>query len=76
MNIEQEIRGIVQDELNLHKLEVISDVSLRKLGADSLDMVEIVMRVEEQFGLEIPDEDAEDFETIRDIVDYVDRELR
>ena len=47
------------------------NVSFQDLGVDSLDMVQIIMKCEEQFGLEIPDEKAETFHTINDVVEYI-----
>lgn len=67
------IKGIIVDQLSVDEDMVQLDTNLMKdLEADSLDAVEIILGVEEEFGIEIPDEDAEKFETVRDLVDYVD----
>ena len=51
---------------------VLGEVKIRKLGADSLDIVELVMAFEEAFDLDIPDEDAEKIQTVKDAVDYIE----
>ena len=66
----EKIRELIVDQLGI---EVEMDTNLMKdLEGDSLDMVEIILGIEETFGLEIPDEEAEKFETVRDLVEYVD----
>ncbi len=66
------IRDIIVENLDVDADEVKLETSLKDdLGADSLDAVEIVMAVEEEFGIEIPDEDAQKIATVKDIVDYV-----
>ena len=67
------IREIIVEQLSVDEDMVQMDTNLMKdLEADSLDAVEIILGVEEEFGIEIPDEDAEAFETVQDLVDYVD----
>ena len=67
------IRDIVVEQLGLDADMVQMDTNLMKdLEADSLDAVEIILGVEEAFGLDIPDEEAEKFETVKDLVEYVD----
>lgn len=67
------IRDIVVEQLGVDADMVQMDTNLMKdLEADSLDAVEIILGVEEAFGLDIPDEDAEKFETVKDLVEYVD----
>lgn len=67
------IRDIVVEQLGVDADMVQMDTSLMKdLEADSLDAVEIILGVEEAFGLDIPDEEAEKFETVKDLVEYVD----
>jgi acyl carrier protein len=56
--------------------QVTADVSLKELGADSLDLVELVMELEEDFDFSIPDEDAESIRTIGDFVRYFERRMR
>lgn len=67
------IRDIVVEQLGVDADMVKMDTNLMKdLEADSLDAVEIILGVEEAFGLDIPDEEAEKFETVKDLVEYVD----
>ena len=67
------IRDIVVEHLGVDADMVQMDTNLMKdLEADSLDAVEIILGVEEAFGLDIPDEEAEKFETVKDLVEYVD----
>ena len=67
------IRDIVVEQLGVDADMVQMDTNLMKdLEADSLDAVEIILGVEEAFGLDIPDEEAEKFETVKDLVEYID----
>jgi len=71
-NIEQSIKKIVAEQLGVNEAEVKNESSfVNDLGADSLDTVELVMALEEEFGVEIPDEDAEKMKTVGDVVKYV-----
>jgi len=64
---------IIEEELAVDKNEVTKDASfIDDLGADSLDVVELVMAFEEEFDIEIPDEDAEAIEKVQDAVDYIE----
>lgn len=70
--IEKQIRKIVAEQLGLDESEVKKESSFQEdLGADSLDSVELVMALEEAFGCEIPDEEAEKLTTVQKAVDYV-----
>jgi acyl carrier protein len=72
MAIEERVREIIVEQLGVNEDEVIPEASfIDDLGADSLDIVELVMAMEEEFDLEIPDEDAEKIQTIQDAVNYV-----
>ncbi|MDX1386685.1 MAG: acyl carrier protein [bacterium] len=72
MSAEKKIIQIIAEQLGINGDEVISDAALiEDMGADSLDIVELVMAMEEEFGMEIPDEDAEKIVTVQDIIDYV-----
>lgn len=62
---------IVAQKLKIDKATVQGNSTLQDLGADSLDMVEIVMKLEEVFGIEIKDEDAEKLTNVNEVVDYV-----
>jgi acyl carrier protein len=66
------IQEITADRLGIDEGDVTSDASFREdLEADSLDLVELIMELEEQFGMEIPDEEAEKITTVEEAVDYV-----
>ena len=68
-----EIKDIIIDQLQVDESEVTMDTNLMKdLSADSLDAVEIIMAIEDEFDIEVPDEDAEKFQTVSDIVNYVE----
>ena len=68
-----EIKDIIIDQLQVEESEVTMDTNLMKdLSADSLDAVEIIMAIEEEYGIEIPDEDAETFQTVGARVKYVE----
>jgi len=70
--IEKKVKEIIVQQLNVNEDEVKPEASfIEDLGADSLDTVELVMAFEEQFGLEIPDEDAEKIRTVKDAIDYI-----
>ena len=73
-SIEQQVKAIVAEQLGVKEEEVTNDASfVDDLGADSLDTVELVMRFEEEFGIEIPDEDAEKIQSVRDAYNYIDQ---
>ena len=75
-NIEETVRKIVAEQLGVDLEKVVLDASfIDDLGADSLDTVELVMALEEEFDQEIPDEDAEKIRTVRDAVDYIQSRL-
>jgi acyl carrier protein len=66
------IQEITADRLGVEEGDVTPDASFREdLEADSLDLVELIMELEEQFGMEIPDEEAEKITTVEEAVDYV-----
>lgn len=67
------IKEIIVEQLQVDESEVQLDTNLMKdLDADSLDAVEIIMAIEDLYGIEIPDEDAEKLQTVEDLVKYVD----
>jgi len=72
-NIEEKIRAIIVDKLKVDADDVTPDKEIvRDLGADSLDQVELVMELEEQFGVEeIPEEEAAQLKTVGDVIKYV-----
>ncbi len=70
--IEAKVTKIVSDQLNVDETEINPDSSfVDDLGADSLDTVELVMAFEEEFGIEIPDDDAEKIQTVQNAIDYI-----
>ncbi len=73
MSIPEKVKSIVVDQLGVDEEQVIPDASfVDDLGADSLDQVELVMALEEEFGLEIPDEDAEKITRVKEAVTYIE----
>jgi len=71
-NYFDEVKKIVVDKLQVDEKQVTLEASfIEDLGADSLDTVELVMDLEEHFGIDIPDEDAEKLKTVKDAVDYI-----
>jgi acyl carrier protein len=71
-NIEVKVREKIAEQLGVAADEVKSDSSfIEDLGADSLDIVELVMALEEEFNIEISDEDAEKIRTVKDVVGYI-----
>ncbi|MCB0353732.1 MAG: acyl carrier protein [Bdellovibrionales bacterium] len=70
--IEERIRSIIVEQLGVGSDEVTSEASfIEDLGADSLDIVELIMALEEEYEIEIPDEHAEKIQTVKDVVTYV-----
>ena len=77
MAVEDRIREIIVEQLGVPAVQVVPEASfIDDLGADSLDIVELVMALEEAFDLEIPDDDAEKIQTIQDAISYVDERTR
>ena len=71
-NIEQRVRKIVSEQLGVNEADIKNESSfVDDLGADSLDTVELVMALEEEFETEIPDEQAEKITTVQEAIDYV-----
>ena len=75
-NIEQRVRKIVAEQLGVNESEIKNESAfVDDLGADSLDTVELVMALEEEFECEIPDEEAEKITTVQQAIDYVNGHL-
>jgi acyl carrier protein len=71
-NISEKVKGIIVEQLGVDQDQVTEDASfVDDLGADSLDQVELVMALEEEFGIEIPDEDAEKITRVKEAVSYI-----
>lgn len=72
-SIEDKVKQIIVEQLGVDEAEVTPTASfIDDLGADSLDTVELVMALEEGFGIEIPDEDAEKITTVKDAINYIE----
>lgn len=73
-SVYERVKKVVIEQLSVDEAEVRPDASFTQdLGADSLDIVELVMALEEEFGTEIPDEEAEKIQTIQHAVDYIEK---
>jgi acyl carrier protein len=74
ISVEEKVKQIIVEELGVDEPEVTANARfIEDLGADSLDTVELVMRFEEEFDIEIPDEDAEKIQSVRDAVSYIEQ---
>ena len=72
MSVEEKVKEIIVDQLGVDEKQVNAEASfIDDLGADSLDTVELVMALEEEFDVEIPDEDAEKIATVQNAIDYI-----
>ena len=72
MDIEEKVKNVIIEQLGVSADEVVPEASfVDDLGADSLDLVELVMVLEEEFSKEIPDEDAEKLQTVQDAINYI-----
>jgi acyl carrier protein len=75
--VEDKVKQIIVEQLQVDEAEVTPAASFQEdLGADSLDVVELVMQFEEAFDLEIPDEDAEKIKTVKDAIEYIDKNAK
>ena len=75
--LEDKIKEIIIEQLGVSAQEVVPEASfIDDLGADSLDIVELVMALEEEWGLEIPDDDAEKIQTIQDAINYIEERVK
>ena len=72
MSVEEKVKEIIVDQLGVDEKQVVTSASfIEDLGADSLDTVELVMALEEEFDVEISDEDAEKISKVQDAIDYI-----
>lgn len=73
MSVEERVKSIIVEQLGVDAEEVTSEASfVEDLGADSLDTVELIMAFEEEFGVEISDEEAEKIKRVKDAIEYID----
>ena len=76
MSVAEKVNNIISEQLGVKKEEIkIESSFIDDLGADSLDTVEVVMALEEEFGIEIPDEDAEKITTVGEAVKYIEEKV-
>jgi len=72
MTIEERVNKVIEEQLSVNQDQITRDASfIDDLGADSLDTVELVMALEEEFGIEIPDEEAEKITKVKEAIDYI-----
>ncbi|MBN2120363.1 MAG: acyl carrier protein [Candidatus Omnitrophica bacterium] len=77
MAVEEKVKSIIAEQLGVKSEEIKPESSfVDDLGADSLDTVELVMALEEEFGIEIPDEDAEKMGTVGEAIKYIDEKVK
>jgi acyl carrier protein len=77
MSVEDRVKNIIVEQLGVDAEEVTADASfVEDLGADSLDTVELIMAFEEEFGVEISDDDAEKIRKVKDAVEYIDKRAK
>ncbi len=73
MGVEERIRAIIGEQLEVQEEEIVPEASFTDdLGADSLDLVELVMAMEEEFGIEITDEEAERIQSVQDAINFIE----
>src|SRR5213593_2717095 len=76
-SIEEKVKDIIVEQLGVNPEQVTPEASfIEDLGADSLDIVELVMAFEEEFGVEVPDEDAEKLQTVGDVIRYIEERAK
>ena len=77
MSVEDRVKSIIVEQLGVDAEEVTPDASfVEDLGADSLDTVELIMAFEEEFGVEISDDEAEKIRKVKDAVDYIEKRAK
>lgn len=77
MAVAEKVKKMIVEQLGVSEAEVIPEAKfIDDLGADSLDIVELVMALEDEYGIEIPDEDAEKIETVGDAIKYIEEHMK
>ena len=75
MSVEEKVKKLICEQLEVNEGDVVPEASfVDDLGADSLDQVELIMAMEEEFGISISDEEAEKIATVRDAIEYIQKE--
>ena len=75
-DVREKVKQVIIDQLSVNPEELADDASfIEDLGADSLDIVELVMEFEEQFGVDIPDEEAEKISTVGEAIKYIEEKM-
>lgn len=76
MTVAEKVKELIVKQLDIKESEVVPEAKfIDDLGADSLDIVELIMALEDEYGIEIPDEDAEKMETVGDAIRYIEERL-
>ncbi len=77
MSVEEKVKKIICEQLGVNEEDVVPEASfVDDLGADSLDQVELIMAMEEEFDVSISDEEAEKILTVRDVIEYVEKDKK
>lgn len=77
MGVAEKVKKMIVEQLGVSEAEVVPEAKfIDDLGADSLDIVELVMALEDEYGIEIPDEDAEKIETVGDAIKYIEEHMK
>ncbi|MEA2014550.1 MAG: acyl carrier protein [Thermodesulfobacteriota bacterium] len=76
VNVEDKVKKVIIDQLNITEEECVPEAAfIDDLGADSLDVVELIMAMEDNFGMDISDDDLMKIRTVRDIIDYIKKRM-
>ena len=75
-NVEEKVKKIIEEKLSVNADQITNEARFAEdLKADSLDTVELVMALEDEFGMDIPDEDADKIKTVQDAISYIDQKI-
>lgn len=75
MDVEDKVKAIVSEQLEVSQDSLTTETTFEEIDADSLDIVELVMALEEEFDLEISDQEIEDIQTLGDIINYIEKKV-